>query len=159
MLWTHFRLPGAETLSVLSRYTIAPGVAFGYLGLVLILLRCGGGGGFLSRQLAAVGRTALSCYILQNVISIVAFYEWGLRLGPLDSIGTITAWAVISAILMLGASLWLRRFPQGPFELAWKAAVEASFRRRDRTRAEAKDVRQEPGQRHHDDNNDPSGAP
>ncbi|MEW2396431.1 DUF418 domain-containing protein [Streptomyces sp. NPDC046862] len=161
MLWTYFGLPGSVVLESLSRYTVAPIVAFGYLGLVLVLLRRGGGKGFLSRQLAAVGRTALSCYMLQNVIAMVAFNAWGLRLGPLDSVGTIVAWAVISGILMLAASVWLRRFPQGPFELVWKAAVEAPFRRRDRRRADEAVARQqrESTGRHPHDSNVPSGAP
>ncbi|MFJ9552070.1 DUF418 domain-containing protein [Streptomyces erythrochromogenes] len=159
MLWCYFQLPGSEVLDSLARYTIAPIVAFGYLGLILVLLRRGGGRGFLSRQLAAVGRTALSCYMLQNVLAMIAFNTWGLHLGPLDGVGTIIAWAVISAILMLAASLWLRRYRQGPFELAWKAAVDAPFRRRDRRRADgAATPRQAQGERHHNDNNAPTGA-
>ena len=130
MLWAFFRLPGATYLEALSRYTVAPVVAFGYLGLILVLLRRGGGRGFLARQLAGVGRTALSCYMLQNVLATVAFSAWGLGLGPLGAVGTVIAWAVISGILMLAASLWLRRFPQGPFELVWRAAADAPFRRR-----------------------------
>ncbi|MFG2335424.1 DUF418 domain-containing protein [Streptomyces yangpuensis] len=159
MLWPRLPLPGAEVLDSLARYTVAPLVAFGYLGLILVLLRRGGGQGFLSRRLAAVGRTALSCYMLQNVLAMIAFNAWGLHLGPLDSVGTITAWAVISAILMLAASMWLRRFRQGPFELVWKAAVEAPFRDRDRRRAEKAATRQRTqGERHHNDNNAPTGA-
>ncbi|QOV41250.1 DUF418 domain-containing protein [Streptomyces ferrugineus] len=60
--------------------------------------------------------------------------EWALRLGPLNSVGTIVAWAGISALLMLAAYLWLRRFRQGPFELVWRAAVDAPFRHVDRAR-------------------------
>jgi uncharacterized protein len=36
---------------------------------------------------------------------------------------------------MLAASLWLRRFRQGLFELVWRAAVDAPFRTVDRARA------------------------
>ncbi|MDX3386080.1 DUF418 domain-containing protein [Streptomyces niveiscabiei] len=128
MLWAYVGLPGATHLDSLSRYTIAPVVASGYLGLVL--LRRGGGRGFLARRVAGVGRTALSCCMLQNVLAMVAFSAWGLRFGPLGAVGTVVAWAVISGILMLAASLWLRRFSQGPFELVWKAAVDAPFRKR-----------------------------
>jgi uncharacterized protein len=122
------------TLAGLGRYVIAPVVAFGYLGLVLVLLERRGGDGFVSRRLAEVGRTALSCYILQNVIASVAFYSWGLELGPLGSVGTVLAWAVISAILMALAHLWLRRFRQGPFEASWRWLADAPFRRTDRAR-------------------------
>ncbi|MFM9615543.1 DUF418 domain-containing protein [Streptomyces niveiscabiei] len=68
--------------------------------------------------------------MLQNVLAMVAFSAWGLGFGPLGAVGTVVAWAVISGILMLAASLWLRRFSQGPFELVWKAAVDAPFRKR-----------------------------
>jgi uncharacterized protein len=43
---------------------------------------------------------------------------------------------VISALLMLAASLWLRRFSQRPFERVRQAAVDAPFRRLDRKRGE-----------------------
>ncbi|QOV33134.1 DUF418 domain-containing protein [Streptomyces ferrugineus] len=131
-VWEFLPLPGADVASDFSRYTIAPIVAFGYLGLTLILLRRRGGSGFLARRFADVGRTALSCYMLQNVIALVIFSQWG-HLGRLGSLGTFAAWAGISALLMLAAHLWLKRFRQGPFELVWKAAVDAPFRRADRT--------------------------
>lgn len=74
---------------------------------------------------------------------------------------TVIAWAVISGILMLAASLWLRRFRQGPFELVWKAGVDASFRRRDLRRAEETMAQQQrnPEHRHHHDSNASTGAP
>lgn len=53
-------LSGQEAVGTFSRYTIAPIVAFGYLGLLLVLLRWRGGTGFVARNFASVGRTALS---------------------------------------------------------------------------------------------------
>jgi uncharacterized protein len=134
-VWEYLPLPGGDITASLSRYTIAPIVAFGYLGLTLVLLRRRGGSGFFARRLADVGKTALSCYMLQNVVALILFSGWGLALGPLGSAGTIAAWAGISGLLMLAASLWLRRFRQGPFELVWRAAVDAPFRKADRARA------------------------
>ncbi|MFD5228714.1 DUF418 domain-containing protein [Streptomyces qaidamensis] len=135
--WAYLSLPGQTHLVYLFRYTTAPIVAFGYLGLILILLRRrGGGSGFFSRRLADVGRTALSCYMLQNVIAIAAFAEWGFGLGPFGPLGTVLAWAVISALLMLFAWWWLRHFRHGPFERVWRWAVDAPFRRADQRRRE-----------------------
>jgi len=79
--WENLPLAGRDVVGALSRYTVAPVVAFGYLGLILILLRRHPVGG-LGRRLADVGRTALSCYMLQNVVALVAFSSWGLALGP-----------------------------------------------------------------------------
>jgi uncharacterized protein len=135
-VWAFLSLPGQMYLVALFRYTTAPIVAFGYLGLILILLRRGGGSGFFSRRLAEVGRTALSCYMLQNIIAIAAFAEWGFGVGPFGPLGTVLAWAVISALLMIFAWWWLRHFRQGPFERVWRWAVDAPFRRVDQRRRE-----------------------
>ncbi|HEY8985647.1 MAG TPA: DUF418 domain-containing protein [Streptomyces sp.] len=40
---------------------------------------------------------------------------------------------------MLAARWWLRHFGQGPFELVWRRAVDAPFRRADRRRQEERD--------------------
>ncbi|WP_143671724.1 DUF418 domain-containing protein [Streptomyces caniscabiei] len=138
-VWPFLSLPGQEYFVSLFRYTSAPIVAFGYLGLILILLRRRGGSGFLSRRLAEVGRTALSCYMLQNVIAIAVFAEWGFAVGPFGPLGTVLAWAVISALLMLFAWWWLRHFRRGPFEGVWRWAVDAPFRRVDQRRREERD--------------------
>jgi uncharacterized protein len=137
--WENLPLPGNDTIGALSRYTVAPIVAFGYLGLILVLLRRRGDSGFLSHRLADVGRTALSCYMLQNVVAIGVFSQWGLGLGPVGPLGTVLSWAAISALLMLGAWWWLRHFRQGPFELVWRWAVNAPFQRADRRRQEKRD--------------------
>ncbi|MGW4032820.1 DUF418 domain-containing protein [Streptomyces sp. NPDC004838] len=129
-LWRVTPLPGAEDLALdLSRYVFAPLVAFGYLGLGLILLRRFGSSGFVARRFADVGKTALSCYMLQNVVALVIFSPWAFGLGALGAVGTLVAWAAISALLMAAASWWLRHHRQGPFELVWRAAGDAPFRR------------------------------
>ncbi|WP_327743387.1 DUF418 domain-containing protein [Streptomyces europaeiscabiei] len=138
-VWPFLPLPGQIPLALLFRYTAAPIVAFGYLGLILVLLRRRGGSGFFARRLAEVGRTALSCYMLQNVVAIAVFAEWGFGLGPFGPLGTVLAWAVISALLMLFAWWWLRHFRQGPFERVWRWAVDAPFRRVDQRRREERD--------------------
>ncbi|MEE1759565.1 DUF418 domain-containing protein [Streptomyces sp. SP18BB07] len=138
-VWVILPLPGQEYFVSLFRYTSAPIVAFGYLGLILVLLRRRGGSGFFGRRLAEVGRTALSCYMLQNVVAIMAFTEGGLDVGAFGPVGTVLAWAVISALLMLFAWWWLRHFRQGPFEGVWRWAVDAPFRRVDQKRREERD--------------------
>jgi uncharacterized protein len=110
-------------------------MALGYLGLALILLRGRLGGGWLARRMAEIGRTALSCYLLQNVIASIAFYNWGLGLGPLGAAGSLVALAVISGLLGLLAHLWLRRFSSGPFEAVWRYLVDRPFH--DRAKAPA----------------------
>ncbi len=108
---------------LLDRYLVPPVVALGMLGLVTTLvLRTRGGRA--RRGVAAVGRTALSCYVLQNVPASVLCYGWGLGLaarfadvGPWWPWWVVVLWAGVSAAVVASAVLWLRRFDRGPLEL------------------------------------------
>ncbi|WP_428965593.1 DUF418 domain-containing protein [Micromonospora fluostatini] len=114
---------------LLDRYVCAPLVALGYLGLVGVVLdrrRAGGprgergGPGRVSAGLTAVGRSALSCYVLQNVLCVVVCYGWGLGLAwawrdaaPWWVLGL---WAAVCGVLVLAAHWWGTRFGRGPLE-------------------------------------------
>jgi uncharacterized protein len=126
--------PLLVALSSLGRYTVAPVMALGYLGLALVVLRGRLGRGWVARRVAEIGRTALSCYMLQNVLASVAFYNWGLGLGPLGTAGSLLALVGISCLLSLLAHLWLRRYSSGPFEAVWRYSVDRPFRARDGAR-------------------------
>ncbi|GAA1653757.1 DUF418 domain-containing protein [Actinoplanes couchii] len=102
-----------------DRYVCAPLVAVGLLAaLTALLMRSTG-----SPRLAAVGRTALSCYVLQNLLCAVLCYGWGLgladRFADLRPWWPPVAWALVSALLIVASGWWLRRFDRGPLELAW----------------------------------------
>lgn len=102
------------------RYLFAPILSLGYIGVVGIVLerdwlRWPGA------RLAEIGRMALSCYVLQNVLGSVVFYGWGFGLtGEVGAIGTLAIWAGIGAVLAGFAHLWSRRFAAGPLEGVWK---------------------------------------
>jgi uncharacterized protein len=111
------------------RYFFAPVLALGYLGLVALAMERGRFS-WAGARLAAVGRMALSCYVLQNVLASVVFYGWGFGLtGEVGAIGTLAIWAAICAVLVAFAHLWLGRFSAGPFETVWKKLSEAPFRK------------------------------
>jgi uncharacterized protein len=80
-----------------------------------------------------VGRTALSCYVLQNLLATAVCYGWGLglaaRFDGLRPWWVPAAWAAISVTLAGLATLWLRRFDRGPLEAAWHWAWQAPQRR------------------------------
>lgn len=103
---------------LVDRYLLPPLVGLGVLGLVThLVLRARGGA--TQRGLAAVGRTALSCYVLQNLVASVLCYGWGLGLaarfgGPLF---VVALWTGVCALCTGLAVLWLRRFERGPLEL------------------------------------------
>ncbi|WP_320069123.1 DUF418 domain-containing protein [Micromonospora sp. RTGN7] len=119
-------LAGPE-LFLVDRYVCAPLLAVGYLGLVGVLLDRRSTPGAVTSGLTAVGRTALSCYVLQNVLCVVVCYGWGLGLArswqgaaPWWVLGL---WAGVSGTLVLVASWWTGRFGAGPLEAAQRAVL------------------------------------
>ncbi|PXY31243.1 DUF418 domain-containing protein [Prauserella muralis] len=130
-LLTSFAGPG---WFLVDRYVAAPLVAFGLLGLVPWLVhRMRGRPGPVRRGLTTVGTTALSAYVVQNVLASVLCYGWGLGLARTFA-GARPWWVIavyigLSALLMALATLWLRRFSRGPLELAWHWAYRAPQRR------------------------------
>lgn len=101
-------------------YLFAPILSLGYIGLVALLVERGWLRWLWSR-LAEVGRMALICYVLQNVLASVVFYGWGFGLtGKVGLLDTLAVAFGIYAVLMLFAHLWLGRFSSGPFEIVWK---------------------------------------
>ncbi|WP_151526414.1 DUF418 domain-containing protein [Serinicoccus kebangsaanensis] len=118
---------------LLERYVVAPFVSLGLLaGVVEICLRRGTGG-WVARRLQEVGRTALSCYLLQNLLGGAVFYGWGLglaaELGSWRVPLTMLGYVVIVTAVAVFAHAWLRRFSTGPVEWVWKRAGDAGVAR------------------------------
>jgi len=90
------------------------------LGLALLLLR--GRPALPLTGLAAVGRTALSNYLLQSVVFVLLYYSYGLglygRITPLPAM--LLSVTVYSAQVLLSI-WWLNRFRFGPVEWAWRS--------------------------------------
>ncbi|HYH30749.1 MAG TPA: DUF418 domain-containing protein [Pseudonocardia sp.] len=106
---------------LVNRYLVPPLVAIGLLALGTTLVLRARRAGPLRRGVTAVGRTALSCYVLQNVLAAVLCYGWGLglaeRFAGAGPWWVVVLWAGISAVLLVVAPLWLRRHDRGPLEL------------------------------------------
>ncbi|UHA71901.1 DUF418 domain-containing protein [Paenibacillus sp. 481] len=118
-------------LGGLDRYVFAPMLAFGYMGLIAWRWRHPRIT-WLSSRMMEVGKTALTCYILQNLLASVLFYSWGLGFATIiggSSALIISSWLGICVILMLFAHLWLKKFKIGPFELTLKWWSELPQRR------------------------------
>lgn len=113
---------GGQAGAFLARYTTAPVVAAGLLALVAHLGVRGAGRRptWAARRLTEVGRTALSCYLLQNLLASALFYGWGAGLAVAAAQYrvpvTVLGWLLVGAAVLLLAHLWLRRFPRGPLE-------------------------------------------
>ncbi len=96
-------------------------VSLGYLSLVMILCKCAAPG-TLTRALSAVGRTALTNYLLQTVICTFIFYGHGLGLfGSVERTGQILIVLGIWVVQLVASPLWLSRFRFGPCEWLWRS--------------------------------------
>jgi uncharacterized protein len=111
--------PGASgllTAATLGQAIGTPLLAVGYLcALTLYCLRRGP-----IRRLAAVGRMALTAYLLQSALAlaiITAFQCYD----RLSSVSALLLVAGVWAVLLVACPLWLRRFRLGPAEWLWRS--------------------------------------
>ncbi|GAB3128840.1 DUF418 domain-containing protein [Tsukamurella serpentis] len=104
-----------------GRYVLAPMVAAGLLALIAqVYLRRTPGR--LGSALSRVGKTALSCYVLQNLIASVLCYGWGLGLAQRYGaehrlVFTVAVYLLVVGCLIAASTAWTRRFSRGPIEM------------------------------------------
>ncbi|MFX4273502.1 DUF418 domain-containing protein [Propionibacteriaceae bacterium Y1685] len=107
---------------LISRYVLAPIVALGLLSAIAAFW-LDRSPGVIGRRLGEVGRIALTCYILQNLLAAILFQGWGFGLSQAPkqwrTAITVSAYAGLCAVMVTAAHLWLRRFRRGPVEWAW----------------------------------------
>jgi uncharacterized protein len=99
----------------------SPFLALGHVAMVMLLFQSGAAS-WLVRRLAAVGRMALTNYLLTSIICTTIFYGYGFGLygrlhRPSLYLVVIGVWAVLLAISLP----WLERFRFGPAEWAWRS--------------------------------------
>jgi len=88
-------------------------VALGWTALVMLLCQRG----WSLRTVAAVGRMALTNYLLQSVICTTIFYGHGLGLfGRIDRAGQLAIVVGVWVFQLAASSLWLSYFAVGPVE-------------------------------------------
>jgi uncharacterized protein len=95
-------------------------VAAGYIGVVMLLVKAGAN--WLIQPLAAVGRMALSNYLLTSILLTLFFNGYGL--GQFARLQRAELyWVVLGmwAINLAWSPLWLRHFLYGPAEWAWRS--------------------------------------
>lgn len=98
-----------------------PALCFFYMTSIILLSRVQGWKKFFN-PLRAVGRMALSNYLLQSIVSTLIFYNYGL--GFYGEIGPLY-WLVIAAILFAFqiwiSNIWVKKFRFGPAEWLWRS--------------------------------------
>ncbi|MET8423300.1 DUF418 domain-containing protein [Nocardia sp. NPDC004860] len=122
-------LTGGDLILV-TRYGTAPLVSLAILALVAECYAHRPDPGFVARRFAEVGRMALSCYIVQNLVSGFLCYGWGLGLASLVSANarvpfTAGIYVLVCALMLVFAHVWLRRFDRGPVEWLWNRSYRA----------------------------------
>ena len=118
--------PNLSTLIVLFA---APALSFFYASTIVILTQEERWRARLA-PLAAVGRMALSNYLLQSLICTTIFNSYGLGLyGTLSPSRGLILTVIIYAIQVPFSVWWLRRFQFGPAEWLWRSATYAHFQR------------------------------
>ena len=77
---------------------------------------------WLTRRLAAVGRTALSNYLIHTILCTMLFYGYGYGLfARLDRVQLLAVVAAIWAFQLWYSPLWLTYFRFGPAEWLWRS--------------------------------------
>ena len=98
-----------------------PALSLGYISLVLVLCSDPAWKARLQR-FGAVGRTALSNYLLQSVIGTLLFYSYGLGLfGRLGPALLLPLTVVVFAVQVALSVWWVKRFRFGPVEWLWRS--------------------------------------
>ena len=121
----------------MTRYVTSTVVSFGLLALIAwFYVKKENVLGAVGKPIAAVGRMALTCYVLQNAIASVIFYDFGFGVARLISGPHYTYWVLlifvlIAAFLVLLSVVWLRKFERGPLEMVMRMVYEPLAKRRD----------------------------
>lgn len=113
--------PTGAGVALMYLQTVAtPALSFGYATAVILLVQNPLWRARLSR-FGAIGRTALSNYLLQSIVGTLLFYGYGLGF-----FGTGPALLLIPAVLIYAAQAviapwWVARFQFGPAEWLWRS--------------------------------------
>jgi uncharacterized protein len=121
LLRSHFHYPDELRSGYLFNYLGSVPVALGHVAVVMLVCQAG----LLRRltaRLAAVGRMALTNYLMQSVLCTTLFYGYGCGLyGKLDRTGLACVVLAVWAAELAWSPVWLRYFRFGPAEWLWRS--------------------------------------
>jgi uncharacterized protein len=105
----------------LANYVGSLVVAFGHIGLVMLIVKTG----VLQRvvrRFAAVGRMAISNYLMHSMILTTVFYGYGLGLyGAIPRFWQMGFVIGVSTLQLFLSTWWLDRYRFGPVEWLWRS--------------------------------------
>lgn len=94
-------------------------ITLGHIGFFMLFIKSGVLG-FLQRALAAVGRMALSNYLMHSIITSIVFLGFGLY-GQLERYELYYVVFSIWIFQLIVSPIWLKYFLFGPFEWLWRS--------------------------------------
>ncbi|WP_298236801.1 DUF418 domain-containing protein [uncultured Algibacter sp.] len=93
----------------------------GHIGLFMLFIKSGILG-FLKKALAAVGRMALTNYLMHSIITSILFYGFGFALfGELQRYELYYIVGSIWVFQLIFSPIWLKYFQYGPVEWLWRS--------------------------------------
>jgi uncharacterized protein len=96
-------------------------VAFGHIGLVMLVVKAGALQKLMAR-FAAVGRMALTNYLMHSVILTTVFYGYGFGLyGSIPRFWQMGFVVAVIGLQLILSSWWLNRYRFGPVEWLWRS--------------------------------------
>ena len=99
-----------------------PALSFGYICAVILLCQSAMWRARLHR-FAAIGRTALTNYLLQSIIGTMIFYGYGLGFFGAGPAALLPLTLLLFTAQMYLSPWWLRRYRFGPVEWLWRKAT------------------------------------
>lgn len=116
--------PLGFTISLLSGLVerlASPALGLAYIAALTLLLERSGWKKLFA-PLGAVGRMALTNYLLQSVAFVLLFFGYGLGwFGQVGAFGGLMLCLPVFALQIVGSMWWLRRFRFGPTEWLWRS--------------------------------------
>jgi uncharacterized protein len=96
-------------------------ITAGHIGLVMLICQSDALSSIKSR-LAAVGRMALTNYLMHSILLVPIFYGYGLKqFGQIGYFGLSALVIAMWALQMHLSPVWLRHFRYGPIEWLWRS--------------------------------------
>ena len=97
-----------------------PFIAFGYISIIMLWIRKGSFSN-IKEKLRTIGKTALTAYLIQTVISTFIFYGIGLSLfGYVNRAYQLLIMFFIWFVLLKFCPMWLSKYHYGPVEWIWR---------------------------------------
>ena len=121
-LWQHgFDGLYAFRVGMIPNYFASILVAFGHIGLVMRIVQSGALAA-AARRFAAVGRMALTNYLMHSLILTTVFYGYGFGLyGTVPRFWQMAFVAAVIGLQLWLSPIWLRNFRFGPVEWLWRS--------------------------------------